>query len=189
MLRKLFLYIRRLFATVVFLGALWAIGFIVFVKELENQPTEANWAERLDGAVVLTGGGGRIGQGLQLLMENKAGRLLISGVHPTVRPHEIIPRTSSDAVRNAVDLEAVSTDTVGNAKQSALWVREQAFRSIYLVTADYHMPRALVLFKAEMPSLKVVAVPVETSLPLLGLMREYSKYLMVRVQMVLQIDP
>ena len=46
-----------------------------------------------------------------------------------------------------------------------------------LVTADYHMPRSLILFRRAMPDVTVTPHAVDTEAPLGFLIREYNKYL------------
>lgn len=189
-MRKILTYLKRLVALIMLVGGLWSIGFIFFVTSLESAAGDTvAITEKRDAAVVLTGGGGRIGKGLQLLRNGVVDRMLISGVHPSVRLHEIIPRTSNVDLMNKIELEAYSEDTVGNAVHSSTWLQRNTISSVYLVTADYHMPRALMLFRDQEPDIDIAPVPVVTNLPLSGLMREYSKYLAMRAQLFLGFEP
>jgi uncharacterized SAM-binding protein YcdF (DUF218 family) len=47
-------------------------------------------------------------------------------------------------------------NTIGNAMETAQWVRKEGIRSLRLVTANYHMPRALAEFRYAMPPDTVV---------------------------------
>ena len=51
-------------------------------------------------------------------------------------------------------------DTFGNSVESVEWMRANHFKTMRLVTADYHMPRALIEFKMEAPDLTIVPNPV-----------------------------
>lgn len=51
-------------------------------------------------------------------------------------------------------------DTIGNAAETALWMRKEGFRSVRLVTANYHMPRSLLEFSHAMPGVTVIPHPV-----------------------------
>src|SRR3546814_17460962 len=75
--------IRRLFA---FVLLCWLLGFAWF-SLLLPQPFETH--RKTDGIVVLTGGAGRIGRGLDLLQAGAAKTMLISGVDRDVRPREL----------------------------------------------------------------------------------------------------
>jgi len=55
-----------------------------------------------------------------------------------------------------IDLGFTAADTVGNARETAEWARSLGYRSLILVTADYHMPRAMLELKAAMPEARIV---------------------------------
>ncbi|MCA0400680.1 MAG: YdcF family protein [Proteobacteria bacterium] len=115
-----------------------------------------------DGMVVLTGGADRIGEALALLHKGKARRLLISGVNAGSGP-DLLRRSwpGNDAVFDCcVDLDYRARNTRGNAAEAALWARRNGFRSVLLVTASYHLPRAQLEFRRAMPDLAVFGHPV-----------------------------
>ena len=89
-----------------------------------------------------------------------------------------------------VDLGFTAADTVGNARETAEWARSLGYHSLILVTADYHMPRAMLELRAALPEAKVTPYPVAT--PALDarhwqstgeaarrMVLEYSKYLAI----------
>ena len=51
-------------------------------------------------------------------------------------------------------------DTLGNAAETAAWMREQGFTSLRLVTAAYHMPRSLLELQRALPGVTILAHPV-----------------------------
>jgi uncharacterized SAM-binding protein YcdF (DUF218 family) len=53
-----------------------------------------------------------------------------------------------------------ATDTLGNAGETAEWMRQQGFHSLRLVTAWYHMRRSLLEFERAMPEIEIVPHPV-----------------------------
>ena len=61
-------------------------------------------------------------------------------------------RTASGTVRRlydcCVDLGFTAADTVGNARETAEWARAMRYRSLIVVTTDYHMPRAMLELRA-----------------------------------------
>ena len=68
-----------------FIALVWALGFAWFAIFLP-QPLDGRTT---DAIVVLTGSGGRIDRGLELMQAGAAKRMLISGVDRSVRPHEL----------------------------------------------------------------------------------------------------
>ena len=161
---------------------LWVGGFALFAVSLPRVASDRT----TDAVVVVTGAPGRIERGLALLGRGKAKRLLISGVDRTVRPHELARRYagSTRAFACCVDLGREAVDTRSNAEETAAWMRTHGYRSVRLVTTDWHMPRA----KFELAhALDAAGVPVEivpdgvASEPgLTALVREYDKYLLRR---------
>src|ERR1700736_5683632 len=53
-----------------------------------------------------------------------------------------------------------AVDTLGNAGETAQWMRQQGFHSLRLVTAWYHMRRSLLEFELAMPEIEIVPHPV-----------------------------
>lgn len=160
---------------------LWVAGFAWFAGV---PPRAAPAGERADGVVVLTGAGGRVERGVALLRAGQARRLLISGVSPGVRPRELAARTGAPLALFdcCVDLGFNAIDTRSNAEETAAWARKHGYRSVRLVTSDYHMRRAELELLAELdPGVRVLAEPVPTANPSPRLMlREYTKYLVRR---------
>jgi uncharacterized SAM-binding protein YcdF (DUF218 family) len=137
---------------------LWLAGLIWFATppsvELRAAPTDA--------IVVLTGGSLRLQSGLELLREGKGGKLFVSGVNPQVDLDDVLRISGSprDWALCCVALGHDADNTVGNAHETAQWIRQQGFRSLRLVTAWYHMPRSLLEFDRAMPGIEIVAHPV-----------------------------
>jgi len=141
-----------------FVAGVYVGGFFVFLWSLPQTPGRA---VRADGIVALTGGDSRLDAAETLLEEGAGKRLLISGVHPTI--------TKSDLKRLVhgghkfdccVDLGFVATSTRGNASEASAWAHDHGYRSLIIVTADYHMPRSMHEFAAEMPDIKLLPYPV-----------------------------
>ncbi|MEA2982961.1 MAG: hypothetical protein QOF09_4784 [Alphaproteobacteria bacterium] len=135
-------------------GFLW---FIHLVQESEDRP-----ARNADGIVALTGGPFRINDALDLLAAGRGKRLLISGVNPLTRPGEI-SRLVPEHQRwfaCCVDIEHSATNTIGNAIETRRWVKARGFRSLIVVTANFHIPRAMVELEHELPDVALLPYPV-----------------------------
>jgi uncharacterized SAM-binding protein YcdF (DUF218 family) len=140
--------------------AVWAAGWVWFASSLPT--TVADSTTKTDAIVVLTGGSGRIEEGLLLLREGKAGKLFISGAGGQVRISELVPDDVEDAtdVENAITLGRQATDTPGNAAETSAWAKRESIGSLRLVTAAYHMPRSLLELGSAMPNIAIVPHPV-----------------------------
>lgn len=174
----------------------WLAGLIWFAATLPVSPVDPN--RETDAIVVLTGGSGRIEQGLELLARKRAQMLFVSGVSPGIGIDELSQTTKSfpQHLTPCIVLGHEASNTRGNALETARWMRVQGFRSLRLVTATYHMPRSLLEFRRVMPEIEVLAHPVlsdnfkhrnwwrwagSASL----LVTEYSKYLVALTQSAL----
>ena len=114
---------------------------------------EVKSSRNADGIVVLTGGSSRVSDAMELLAAGYGKRLLISGVHPTNAASDIsrsLPDNQS-LLRCCVDLDRSAVNTRSNAAQTRRWVHERGFKSLIVVTSNYHMPRAVVELSHAMP--------------------------------------
>jgi uncharacterized SAM-binding protein YcdF (DUF218 family) len=136
------------------------VGFVVFLRQLPA--TEVKPSRDADGIVVLTGGSSRVSDAIELLSVGYGKRLLISGVHPTSGALEIrrsLP-DSQALLGCCVDLDHSAVNTRSNATGTRRWVQERGFRSLIVVTSNYHMPRAIVELSHAMPDIALVPFPV-----------------------------
>ncbi len=138
----------------------WSAGFVWFMGQIPRQVEDP--IAVTDAIVVLTGGAGRLGEGLALLAEGRASKLFVSGVYRGVDVAEILrlSRRAPGALECCVELGHSATDTEGNARETAAWMAAEGFTSLRLVTASYHMPRGAAEFRQAMPGVRVVPHPV-----------------------------
>ena len=150
-----------------------------------------------DGLVVPTGGQARIQEGLFLLHNRTAQRMLITGVGQSVSKKALIRQLNLSTTQLAifhccVDIEKTAMDTKGNAHAARMWAEANKFSTIQLVTANYHLARADLELKRVMPGHTIRSWPViPPDLQLNGwylhwptvrlLAKEYAKYLLARV--------
>ncbi len=175
----------RIFA-VLLLG--YALGFALFAVTL---PTPLARPVRTDGVVVPTGGPGRIERGLAVIEAGGARRMLVTGVDPDVRPMELAAAVDAPRrlFRCCVDLGHEAVDTRSNADETADWVRRNRYRSVRLVTSNWHMARAAMELRHALGnSVTIVRDPVTGQPGLALLFGEYNKYLVRGLVMRLGID-
>ena len=143
-------------ATLAVLFVATAAGFIVFLSQLRG--VEIKPARNADGIVVLTGGSSRVSDAMELLAGGYGKRLLISGVHPTNAASDIsrsLPDNQS-LLGCCVDLDRSAVNTRSNAAETRRWVKERGFKSLIVVTSNYHMPRAIVELSHAMPDIELI---------------------------------
>jgi len=144
---------------------LWALGLILFANRVVESTPAIEPDQPADAVVVLTGASdARLREGMRLLELRKGNRMLISGVNPEVKRSELLKLTegSKRLYDCCVDLGFQAENTVGNAREIADWARAHDFYNLIVVTSDYHMPRALLEIKADLPEAKLVPYPVAT---------------------------
>jgi uncharacterized SAM-binding protein YcdF (DUF218 family) len=135
--------------------------------------------------VALTGSGGRIERGLEVLNAGLAKRMLVSGVDAQVKPREFAAEYGIPARLMAccITLGYESVDTRSNAREAARWIAKNDFRTVRLVTSDWHMRRAgFDLAQVEPAGVEVVEDAVATRPSFGVLFLEYHKLLARVVQ-------
>jgi uncharacterized SAM-binding protein YcdF (DUF218 family) len=164
-----------------------AIGFVSFLSQLRG--AEARPERRADGIVVLTGGSSRVSDAMELLAAGYGKRLLISGVHPTIAASDISRSLQEGQAlfHCCVDLDHSAVNTRSNAAGTRRWARERGFKSLIVVTSNYHMPRAIVELSHAMPDVALIPFAVigdkwrdepwwASGATLRLLLSEYAKY-------------
>ncbi len=109
---------------------------------------------RADVIICLTGDSKRIPESFQLLDTRKAEKLFLSGVNKEVSLDDILQiltmNIPEDMLKNIV-IDKSSINTYDNAKQSLLYLQNEGYHSIILLTSNYHMVRALYMFQKVFP--------------------------------------
>lgn len=175
-------HLRRALMLPLAAAALWVAGFAWFLHAISTVPPAP---PRADGIVALTGGAGRLEEAFRLLGEGRAPLLLVSGVGDAASPWVLARRLGSGpaGLPERVTLGRAARSTLGNARESADWARAHGMHSVIVVTASYHMPRALLEMRRAMPGVALLPAPVtppalrDAQAPLGLLAGEYTKLL------------
>jgi uncharacterized SAM-binding protein YcdF (DUF218 family) len=142
----------------------WAAGLMAFADRVARL-TPADDPPPADGIVALTGASDlRLEAATRLLEDGKGKRLLVSGVNRKTRRADVLSVTGA-AKRTfdcCIDLGYTAADTIGNGRESAQWAHAMGYHSLILVTADYHMPRAMLEMRAALPQIRLTAYPIAT---------------------------
>ncbi len=146
---------------------------------------------------MLTGGSQRLSDAFALLAEGRGKRLLISGVNEKTTREEIgrLAGASRHALECCVDLGRSARNTIGNALEARRWAKTHGFKSLMVVTSNYHMPRTLEEFEHAFRNVAIVGRPVigdageGHSLSFRLLASEYAKVIVSRLRRVVELDP
>ncbi|HEY8003265.1 MAG TPA: YdcF family protein [Phenylobacterium sp.] len=185
----------RSLAALLVLALIWVSGLMAFAARVQ-QSTPQPLPPPADGIVVLTGASSneRIAAAVDLLAARRGRRVLVSGVNREVTREQL--RSASNTVRRlydcCVDLGFNAVDTVGNARETADWAKSMRYRSLTVVTTDYHMPRAMLELRAVLRPPEFTLQPYAVPTPALKVRQwwrspraarlmvvEYSKYLAI----------
>jgi len=171
-----------------------AIGFFRYTDRVANLsiPVEL---EKVEAIVVLTGGYQRIDAAVELLERGIGKRLLISGVNPATSGSAIKRATGAneDLFSCCVDMGYQAIDTIGNAHETAGWIHKYGYKSILVVTNNYHIPRSLIELTSASPNVEFIGYPVSSTdlkteswmadpIAVRTLMTEYLKYSLTKLR-------
>lgn len=179
-------------AALLVVAVIWIAGLLEFADRVARL-TPADDPPTADGIVALTGASDlRLAAATDLLERGKGRRLLVSGVNRSATRSDLwtVTGAAKPLFDCCVDLGFTAADTLGNAREAGQWAKAMDYRSLILVTADYHMPRAMIELHAAMPEEAISAYPVATgtldarrwtqnSQSARRMMVEYCKYLAI----------
>lgn len=157
--RRSRLLIRRVIVAVVALFIFWLAGLIAFAEAIPKQLSDTG--TQTEAIVVLTGGSGRLDEGLRLLSSGRAEKLFVSGVYQGLDVKALLQLSQSDPteLERRIGIGG-ATNTKGNASETADWVAAEGIKSLRLVTSGYHMPRSLLEFSHVLRRVDIVPHPV-----------------------------
>jgi uncharacterized SAM-binding protein YcdF (DUF218 family) len=157
--------LRRLLAAAVVTFVLcWIGGFVWFLHMTTRSAIPP--PPHVDGIVALTGGAGRVELALHLLAAGEADKLLVSGIGGNTDLLALGRLAGMDLAPLAarITLGRYAASTQGNAVETAAWAAQNRIRSIVVVTASYHMPRALAELRQALPEAELFPLPVQSPL-------------------------
>jgi len=181
MLRSRKLYLNLF----LFLAIILVIGFIKFYYSIKNTTVYSN--QNIQGIAILTGGKGRISEGIKLFLETQNSILLITGVDKKVDSEQIVP---ARLLKNPkVFIDKNSDTTLDNANAIIQWATVNKITNVLVVTSDYHMPRSMLVLKKKSKKLNFYPYLVTSNIRLEEkllkdskvlrfMLEEYFKYLL-----------
>jgi len=104
-----------------------------------------------DAIIVLTGGKGRVDEGVRLYREGKGRWMFFIGVDPSVQLSDLYSPQSGEPSAAGVILEKSSRNTLENAWYARHLIKDKDVKSVLLITSRYHMKRATILLRNALP--------------------------------------
>ncbi|MDR2098669.1 MAG: YdcF family protein [Rickettsiales bacterium] len=191
--------------------AAYAVGFFAFAYSLDFESPDGE--ARTDAIIALTGEEKRVVESIRELAKGNAEKLFISGVYRGMPRDRITAATISGLKRGrglaatkeslgariVVPPSRAAENTIENGLESRKWVLDNKIRSIRLMTAYYHMPRSLLVFRKYMPEdVTIIPHPILLSSerpnfmsdPVLArmLFSEYNKYIVTYAWNFLKLE-
>lgn len=193
----------RIFFVIGLLATIWLVGgFFKFADNVINMKNPQN-IPIADGIVSLTGGSkNRLTEGVKLLEMKKAKGLLISGVFAgaTIEEVRALSGGSSALYQCCVTLGKNARDTIGNAEEIFHWAQKNNYKSLIIITDNYHIERSMLEISHRVNNVKLYAYAVkappfidknwwEDEKALKGLINEYAKLKAAQIRFMLGLDP
>lgn len=143
--------------------SIWLAGLHSFTRDMQMDLPDPKASA--DAIVVLTGGSNRLKTGFELLEKDRGKKLFVSGVYHGVEMGELLMHTTpkNKAMLDCCVVLGFDADnTLGNARETVQWMHKQQYKSMLLVTANYHVKRALQAFShyAEDDDIQIIPYPV-----------------------------
>jgi uncharacterized SAM-binding protein YcdF (DUF218 family) len=106
-----------------------------------------------DAVIVLSGGERRIAEGFRIWKAGAGSDLCILGAGTDLKPSQLLPEAAvlSSKELSRIHVEGWSENTLENAFSAKTFVEERKYASVILVTSDYHVPRAYLVFRKVLP--------------------------------------
>ena len=118
---------------------------------------------KTDAIVVLTGGRGRVEEGIRLYRDHRARWLYLVGVDPSVRKGDLFTERAGTRDGAEIVLEKSSRNTLENALYTRDLIARHKINSLLLITSRYHMKRAVLIFRSTLPKdIAVYPYPVDS---------------------------
>ncbi len=137
----------------------WVGGFCFFAWKINNFPI--NTKQKTDAVIALTGGKNRISEAVKILNSGFADSMFISGVGKNISLSDIKKTQHISLPPHAnIEIGHLASNTIGNAKETQIWISDNNIDSIRLVTSNYHIFRSVIEFKEQCPNLKIIPHPV-----------------------------
>ena len=147
---------------------LWFIGLFNYKENIVSLK-KSSFVEP-NNIVILTGGSNRIKDGFKIInnfnkSDLKSIKLLISGTgkgFTKLSINKILSKNNDfySFIKCCVELDSRSKNTYSNAIQTKIWVTKNNINQFVLITSNYHIPRALLEFREQMPNIKIFAYPI-----------------------------
>ena len=183
---------NKLFYSIILLILLFFLYFIKYFIEVHSSAKNNYQNKSYDAAVVLTGDKYRINKGLELIKEDIVNKLLISGVNKDINKNQIEKQyiNFKELFNCCIEIENKSRNTFENARESYLWMKNNNFKSLIIISSSYHLPRTKLEFSRFIKEENIFFLSSDNFLKNISFKKlfiEYIKYIRTNLSLIISL--
>ena len=183
---------NKLFYSIILLILLFFLYFLKYFIEVHSSAKNNYQNKSYDAAVVLTGDKYRINKGLELVKENIVNKLLISGVNKDINKNQIEKQyiNFKELFNCCIEIENKSRNTFENARESYLWMKNNNFKSLIIISSSYHLPRTKLEFSRFIKEENIFFLSSDNFLKNISFKKlfiEYIKYIRTNLSLIISL--
>lgn len=151
--------LKRFFKLVALIVGAWVVCFIIFLIVIPSPKEIPQTLPKVDAVVILTGDYFRLEKGVEVFIKSDAKKILLSGVPRKIPKKSVLRRIKQlskvELQPESLYLGHIADSTISNATEAKIFMDLNSYKSLNLVTSNYHIPRSLYLFKRAMPECEI----------------------------------
>lgn len=183
---------NKLFYSIILLILLFFLYFLKYFIEVHSSAKNNYQNKSYDAAVVLTGDKYRINKGLELIKEDIVNKLLISGVNKDINKNQIEKQyiNFKELFNCCIEIENKSRNTFENARESYLWMKNNNFKSLIIISSSYHLPRTKLEFSRFIKEENIFFLSSDNFLKNISFKKlfiEYIKYIRTNLSLIISL--
>ena len=183
---------NKIFYSIILLILLFFLYFIKYFIEVHSSAKNNYQNKSYDAAVVLTGDKYRINKGLELIKEDIVNKLLISGVNKDINKNQIEKQyiNFKELFNCCIEIENKSRNTFENARESYLWMKNNNFKSLIIISSSYHLPRTKLEFSRFIKEENIFFLSSDNFLKNISFKKlfiEYIKYIRTNLSLIISL--
>ena len=183
---------NKLFYSIILLILLFFLYFLKYFIEVHSSAKNNYQNKSYDAAVVLTGDKYRINKGLELIKEDIVNKLLISGVNKDINKNQIEKQyiNFKELFNCCIEIENKSRNTFENARESYLWMKNNNFKSLIIISSSYHLPRTKLEFSRFIKEENIFFLSSDNFLKNMSFKKlfiEYIKYIRTNLSLIISL--
>ena len=183
---------NKLFYSIILLILLFFLYFLKYFIEVHSSAKNNYQNKSYDAAVVLTGDKYRINKGLELIKEDIVNKLLISGVNKDINKYQIAKQyiNFKELFNCCIEIENKSRNTFENARESYLWMKNNNFKSLIIISSSYHLPRTKLEFSRFIKEENIFFLSSDNFLKNISFKKlfiEYIKYIRTNLSLIISL--